>query len=137
MASQPQKQIGALIYGKYGRQRARQGEAMVLKGTEWVLREIDIERKRQIEKFGYDASEDDGQIHGELAEAACYMAWPSEELPIYDDIEDKHYDVYHLFPTGWDIDTHTYRQGKTPRECLLVAAALIVAEIERLDRKEK
>jgi hypothetical protein len=89
-----------------------------------VLAEIFFERRRQLDRYGYDAVNDanDAHVNGQMAMAACYMAYPIKR-------ED-------LFPYGWDINEHSYRRGKKTRERLVVAAAFIVAEIERLDRME-
>ena len=82
-----------------------------------VIDEIAAERKRQVEGEGFSQAHDDRQMLGELAyAAACYAkgdfndAWP--------------------WAKKWWKPT-------TQRRNLIKAAALIVAEVERLDRAEK
>ncbi len=87
-----------------------------------VVSEIHAERKRQTADEGWSCEHDDGQTDGELAAAAaaysltasgvsqqtaCSMAWP------------------------WSPQ---FFKPKDARRDLIRAAALIVAEIERLDR---
>jgi len=107
-----------------------------------VIDEIAAERKRQIEKEGYDFAHDDEHSEGEIALAACCYAAPA---PIF--TKDDRANAFILSdPWPWDIrfdkrpyDGNVVRQpGKAQRRNLLVkAAALIVAEIERLDRADK
>jgi hypothetical protein len=106
----------------------------MLSRTESVLREVGMERREQVSKHGYDDIHDDDIFHanGELAEAACYMAYPHENVK---DIVD----VKLLWPDGWDPPeefSHPSR-AKAYRDRLIVAAAFLVAEIERLDRVQQ
>ena len=93
---------------------------------------IATERRRQIEEEGFDAAHDDGNTESELAWAACYYAMPGKKLT------PTGYAIHpsHLFPSTWDAK---WAKGeRKPRlEQLAVAGALIVAEMERLMRKEK
>jgi hypothetical protein len=87
-----------------------------------ALLEVLEERGRQRLHYGYiDAMDDTSD--GRLAELACYMAHPET--------------IEELFPADWEPDTHSYRKDKTPRQRLIVAMALLLAEIERLDRAEE
>lgn len=81
-----------------------------------VIAEIHAERRRQIEREGWSARHDD-RHHGcgELAGAAACYAVP--------ELKD------HLWP--WQDNDW---KPKERRRDLIRAAALIVAEIERLDR---
>jgi len=84
-----------------------------------VIEEIVAERKRQIEVEGWTPEHDDDHAEGDLARAAaCYAA--GELLFI---------DVIPLWP--WSAE---WWKPKGRRHDLIRAAALIVAEIERLDR---
>ena len=80
-----------------------------------VVTEILVERRRQVEKEGWSESHDDAHGEGQLAEAAAAYAsrrnldWP--------------------WAPGWDK-----RRKHSRRRRLVIAAALLVAEIERLDR---
>jgi hypothetical protein len=94
-------------------------DAIVIDAT---VADIVKERCRQIESEGWTPEHDDAHAHGELAgAAACYAIqstdhWAKIQIPT-------------LWPwaAGWWKPT-------TPRRDLIKAAALIVAEIERLDR---
>ncbi|MNV80744.1 hypothetical protein D3C71_1743670 [compost metagenome] len=76
------------------------------------------ERQRQISAKGFNAERDDGYAHQQLGDAAAH---------------------YTLRASGWQsLDVwpwalSTFKQG-TPREMLVKAGALILAEFERLDR---
>lgn len=86
-----------------------------------VIDEIAAERRRQIEVEGWTSLHDDGHANGELASAAaCYsMNTGRDRLPVV--------------PKGWPW-TRSWWKPKDRRRDLVRAAALIVAEIERLDR---
>jgi hypothetical protein len=90
-----------------------------------ALDEIAAERRRQIEVEGWSPEHDDEHLprpgrrerRGPLAEAAeCYIAGSTG-----------------VFDLNWPWDTE-YWKPTTYRRDLIKAAALIVAEIERLDR---
>ena len=80
--------------------------------NEAIINEIFTERKRQMDK-GWSYEHDDTLVDGQLAWAAAAYATGKHEL----------------HPIGW-----IYKQS-TKRRRLIKAAALIVAEIERLDRR--
>ena len=80
------------------------------------------ERQRQIDEEGYTPEHDDGHKLGQLAHAAaCYATagqrWPRSSVLSWD-------------PKG-------YNPSKDRRQNLAKAGALILAEIERLDRAEQ
>jgi hypothetical protein len=85
---------------------------------------IDVmnERNRQHNEEGWTPEHDDAHTFGELAHAAACYAMPifvrPEEMPIG-------------WPTDWDED---WWKPTDRRRDLVKAAALILAEIERLDR---
>lgn len=87
-----------------------------------VIEEIAAERKRQIEQEGWSSEHDDSHEDGELAHAAaCYSIGIRPET------------------RGWKLwpwSDHWWKP-KGRRRDLIRAAALIVAEIERLDRKDR
>lgn len=96
-----------------------------------VIDEIAAEHKRQIEIEGWTPEHDDQHERGELAAAAgCYTLegscadidskFPRKELP--DGI-----------PRAWPWGPQAWKP-KDIRRNLIRAAALLVAEIERLDR---
>ena len=79
-----------------------------------VIDEIKSERARQISK-GWTKEHDDTLNLGQLAVAAAAYATGISEL----------------YPTGWQ-----YKEAPR-RKQLIKAAAMLVAEIERLDREEQ
>lgn len=86
------------------------------------------ERKRQIEKEGWDNAHDDGHIHGELAAAgAAYALWNWSRT-----------DAKRLWPfekeglKAVDGEPEYYSEKK---HRLAKAGALMAAEIDRLERK--
>lgn len=88
-----------------------------------VIDEIAAERRRQIDAEGWTPERDNDYRRGELAgAAACYALTSIDHWARQQAIET-------LWPWrgGWWKPT-------TPRRDLIKAAALIVAEIERLDR---
>jgi hypothetical protein len=89
--------------------------------TRRILEEVGQERTRQISANRYDASHDDGWTKGQLAEAAAVYAVCA--LPERD----------HLSVLWWPWGTEFFKP-LSHRENLVRSAAMIIAEIERLDR---
>lgn len=82
------------------------------------------ERLRQVSEEGWSVQHDDAHQQGILAQAAaCYAAYASGFAA----------GGYGKAPY-WPFDAEWFKP-KTPRRDLIRAAALIVAEIERLDRE--
>lgn len=88
-----------------------------------VLREIAAERQRQIDAEGWSHEHDDAHPHGDLALAAMAYAAP---------------DYWRQWSAKRGIQLWPWEQSvwkpKDRRRNLIRAAALLVAEIERLDR---
>jgi len=83
-----------------------------------VASEVAAERRRQIEKHGWSSAHDDGHTNGEIASAAADYALPGQA------------------PPSWSWAYGSKVVDKDPRRTQLIkAAALIIAEIERLDRQ--
>lgn len=97
-----------------------------------VIDEIAAERRRQTEEEHWDAQHDDLHSVGELALFAALYAAPE---PIYrQNVWEKGVSFHEAFPPGWD--RHWDKRHKHDRRRqLVIAGALIVAEIERLDRQ--
>ncbi len=92
----------------------------MMAATTKVIQEIETERRRQIDDEEWPREHDDGHTGGELAKAAaCYAVW----------------DIPATAQPEWPWDEHWWRP-KSKRRNLVRAAALIVAEIERLDRQQ-
>lgn len=86
--------------------------------SEFVCAEIQAERERQKTLSGWSESHDDGHAEGEMAlAAACYAA----------------HDGLSGVPRQWPWDERWWNPS-TRRRNLIKAAALLVAEIERVDR---
>ena len=89
------------------------------------------ERRRQIEKEGYDPTHDDAHVNDEIAALACFYAmppaareWCAESTGYGDTLGEA------ILPDGWVASWSERRRE------LVKAGALILAEIERLDRKQ-
>lgn len=97
-----------------------------------ALADIAAERQRQIEEEGYHLVHDDGHVGGELAQAAaCFALPPSWTTHGGDEIRRD------FWP--WNPTPSLLRHPSDPtrrRDELVRAGALIVAELERLDRLE-
>lgn len=103
---------------------------------EEVLEEIAAERRRQVEAEGWTPEHDDGHAKGEMAVAAACYALAAAECPAERALMDQFGDasgtpsrLLKIWP--WSRD---WWKPKSRRRDLIRAAALIVAEIERLDR---
>lgn len=94
---------------------------------------VQEERLRQISKEGYDHEHDDKHDGCELAiAAACYACHPMNIYWINDQLKNKTV-IEKLIPFDqYEIDTKHSDIRK-----LVIAGALIVAEIERLQRENK
>lgn len=88
-----------------------------------AARDVLAERQRQIEVEGFSPPRDDQWQDGQIAEAAaCYALHAHEDFAA-------------SAPAMWPWAANWWKQS-TPRRDLVKAAALILAEIERLDRQE-
>ena len=95
-----------------------------------AITDVLLERQRQIDKEGFELKHDDEHDAGELAGAgAAYALFAANTLHPYSQGDGFDGEP----PPGWCWDEKWWKP-KTPREDLVRAAALIVAEIERLDR---
>jgi hypothetical protein len=102
------------------------------------------ERERQVSEEGYDAKHDDNHEDGELATAAAIYASPSLLYEKTETAQGVHFDV--VDDMGWNLDLPyhgnmrqpNYQVARTKRiRQLVMAAALIAAEIDRLQRRDK
>lgn len=97
-----------------------------------VIDEIAAERSRQILDEGWDADHDDCHERGELARAAaCYAISGGVTEPERDKNDMLLAAIQFVWPRSW---AWKWWKPGAPRRDLIKAAALIVAEIERLDR---
>lgn len=101
---------------------------------EWAsdaLRDVAAERRRQIEAEGYDPEHDDCHVNDEIAALACFYAMPQGAREW--DASSTGYGLRlgdAILPYGWASIEDGYRRRE-----LVKAGALILAEIERLDRR--
>lgn len=105
-----------------------------------VLDEIGQERLDQKEKYGFTAEHDDKHADGSMAMAAACYAAPSPIFGYRISMKGHHFADPWPWMTGFHrggpFNTGTPSGGKTRREQLIMAAALLVAEIERMDRDD-
>jgi hypothetical protein len=101
-----------------------------LQAAAGVANEIVRERYRQMRAEGWTLEHDDGHTDRSLAQAASAYAWHAA-------LADDDREMYACFmPRGWPGSWHFgLWKPKDRRRDLVRAAALIVAEIERLDRE--
>lgn len=98
-----------------------------------VIEEIAAERRRQIEKEGWSVEHDMRHFRGEIALAAACYASP-ERIFIAQTMAGRGYDPFIQYRDAWPWADEWWKP-KDRRRDLVRAAALIIAEIERLDRK--
>lgn len=95
--------------------------------TENVAAEIVAERERQKAVEGWTPEHDDAHKDGQLADAAgCYALYAAAEIRVPGMVGG-----HPAFEWPWE---RAAWNPKGPRRDLIRAAALIVAEIERIDR---
>lgn len=105
--------------------------------TNAVVCEIALERERQQTQEGWSTKHDDAHKNGEIAKAAACYALGTCELGGYVGGPEGVWGritasvILKLWPSEWST---RFWKPKTTRRNLVRAAALLVAEIERLDR---
>lgn len=99
--------------------------ALFLSDITPALRDVATERQRQITAEGWTPEHDDEYEHGELADAAGCYALHSE---IFDCAGEP--------PRPWPWPDEWWKPTNRRRD-LVKAGALILAEIERIDRQEQ
>lgn len=97
-----------------------------------VIAEITAERKRQMEVEGWTPKHDDEHDDGSLARAASCYADPDPQM-VTDGWPGGQKPRPVRWPLSWGFG---WWKPKDRRRDLIRAAALIVAEIERLDRRK-
>ena len=91
--------------------------------------DVAIERSRQITEKGYDQTHDDAHKDGQLTDAAkCYIA-----VAVAQQREKENRGINLSELAGWPFE-EPLKQKPTPRENLKIAAALLIAEYDRLGR---
>lgn len=101
-----------------------------------VISEIAAERERQVSVEGWTPEHDDKHSDGCMARAAaCYAFNAGVWLEQGRDMNKHNYFNFFIPGYRWPWDREWWKP-KNPRRDLIRATALIVAEIERLDRAE-
>ena len=90
-----------------------------------ALEDIAAERQRQINSEGWTHEHDDAHVYGSLAMAAAAYAASASSHPQW---------AKRTFPLEWD---QNWFKPTNQRRDLVKAGALILAEIERIDRAAK
>jgi hypothetical protein len=97
---------------------------------------ITEERKEQVEKHGYTLESD---LHygamGQLNFAANALGWQYDIRGKEVEEENRIYTASGWVPAGWDKDVWVKMVSKPYKERLIIAAALLAAEIDRLNNK--
>jgi hypothetical protein len=95
-----------------------------------ALRDVMNERIRQVTDEGFTAEHDDDEDLAILAHAAtCYALWSPDSTP------EKPSETPARAPDLWPWDPAWFKPTHYRRD-LVKATALLIAEIERLDRRE-
>lgn len=97
--------------------------------TSQAIHDVLAERQRQIYGEGFGALRDDNYRGAELARAGAAYAIASGETGKHRNLTNAQ--LATIWP--WSVE---WWKPSTPRRDLVKAAALIIAEIERLDRAE-
>ena len=101
-------------------------------GVMTALDDIAAERARQIGAYGYTPRHDDRHTGGELGLAAACYAAPSRMFKA-ENLAGRGNETFVAYKDAWPWADRFWKP-KSRREDLVRAAALIVAEIERIDR---
>lgn len=107
-----------------------------------AIKDVIAERRRQIEKEGWTLEHDDGHDDGSLAKAgACYALNAAGVCDNHAVMEDHGTGIRGRsivrVPRHWPWASSWWKpKKKDPRKDLVRAGALIIAEIERLDREK-
>lgn len=102
--------------------------------THWrrlALEDVQLERLRQLTKEDFSAAHDDDHNQGELARAAACYCLSAVETVTGRELMDFDNDDFLSAVWPWDRE---WWKPKDSRRDLVRAAALILAEIERIDR---
>lgn len=92
-----------------------------------AIEDVIAERVRQTQSEKWTPEHDDAHTRGEMALAAACYAQHAAQTPDARRVVQS----YHMWPENW---SPAWWKPKTPRQDLVRAAALLIAEIERLDR---
>lgn len=94
------------------------------------IERISLERWEQMFKHGRTIESDQVWTENQLTEAASYLMVENPEMIHCDEPEE-------YAPQGWDTDLWTKMMSKSYPERLVIAGALIAAEIDRIQNIKK
>jgi hypothetical protein len=97
-----------------------------------AVEDIVAERERQVKKEEFSPERDDNYKGYELPlAAAAYVSFAGTSPRMREWMREKASRPPIMWPSTWDVK---WWKPSTPRRDLVKAAALIIAEIERIDR---
>lgn len=97
---------------------------------------VKVEREKQIKKHGYTPEHDDEHTDGSLADAAACYAANSRISPLYRVSWTSLGQIQDIYPV-WSWHPQYFKKEKHPRKKqLIISAALLMAEYDRLERIE-
>ena len=96
-----------------------------------AVRDVQAERRRQIEVEGWTSERDDAYIDGAMALAAGSYCESAARPVLLARTPGAAFALPKLWPSSWATE---WWKPRNPRADLVRAGALILAEIERLDR---
>lgn len=102
-----------------------------------AARDVLAERQRQVEKEQWSTDHDDTHTGGQLAKAAAVYAWFAASPQLFRDLMTTgggSISDTPVFKRLWPWDLQWFKPNGRRRE-LVKSAALILAEIERIDRE--
>lgn len=112
---------------------AEQAELQKFRRESQAQQDVVAERQRQIKSEGCTPEQDDHYTDGELAAAACCYAYHGFSRQWLFNQDAENYRAYaHNSYWPWK---ESWWKPKSPRQDLVRATALLLAEIERLDRQ--
>lgn len=97
------------------------------------LERVAAERAKQEQKWG--AEHDDSHVYGELAAAGeCFARYARVQILQY---KTGTKPFLPAFPTRWPFEPEAWKPADNPKENLIKAAAMLLAEYDRLERVEQ
>ena len=99
-----------------------------LAGRKDAIEEVYAERRRQVDTEGWTPEHDDEHDTGEMAAAAAAYSFEA-----FTKTSQRYFAHEAIGFWPWSV---SWWKPSTPRRDLIKAAALIIAEIERIDRAE-
>lgn len=125
------------LWGEDHIERSERYALMMNASISQAIRDVISERVRQVETEGFDSEHDDSHDKSELVEAALNYA---AAAAVTTQLGGKSYDgpppMTDWLGVGWPWSLAWWKPG-TVRRMLVKAAALLIGEIDRIDRRAK